>query len=135
MADSASSQQSTSISDWLKKNSDQVVPWATLTALLGVLVYVYWNSLDSRGAKQFWDNPKYSHGWLVPVFTGILLWLRYQPFEAVTPGARWAGVALLTAGLGLRCAATYYTSHVVEMDAFVPAVAGVFLLVGGWKMI
>jgi exosortase len=122
-------------STWLKRNSDQVVPWAVLTALMGVLIFVYWNSLDSRGAKQFWDNPKYSHGWLVPLFTAILLWLRHQPFEPVTVGARWAGVGLLSGGLGLRCLSTYYGSHTLEMDSFVPAVAGVFLLVGGWKMI
>lgn len=133
MADSMSSQQSTGISDWLKKNSDQVVPWATLVALLGLLVYVYWNSLDSRGAKQFWDNPKYSHGWLVPIFTVILLWMRHEPFGPVTAAARWAGVGLLSAGLGLRLGATYFPNHVPEMISFVPAVAGVFLLVGGWS--
>lgn len=120
---------------WLTKNKDQVVPWSILVALVGVLIYVYGNSLDNRGAMQFWDNPKYSHGWLVPVFTAILLWLRYEPFGPVTIGARWAGVALLAAGVGLRCLTTYYPSHVLEMDSFVPAVMGVFLLVGGWKMI
>jgi exosortase len=135
MADAAGSSQSTGASDWLKKNSDQVVPWATLIALLGLLVYVYWNSLDSRGAKQFWDNPKYSHGWLVPIFTVILLWMRHEPFGPVTAVARWAGVALLSAGLGLRLGATFFSSHVPEMVSFVPAVAGVFLLVGGWKML
>jgi len=131
-AESGSSDGATS---WLVKNKDQVVPWSILIALVGILIYVYGNSLDGRGAMQFWDNPKYSHGWLVPVFTAILLWLRYEPFGPVTIGARWAGVALLAGGLAMRCLATYYPSHVLEMDSFVPAVMGVFLLVGGWKTI
>jgi exosortase len=131
-ADSGSNDGSTT---WLQKTADQVVPWSIMVALVGLLIYVYGNSLDSRGAMQFWDNPKYSHGWLVPVFTAILLWLRYEPFGPVTIGARWAGVALLAGGVGLRCLATYYPSHVLEMDSFVPAVMGVFLLVGGWKTI
>jgi exosortase len=133
MAAQASSQQS--IADSLKKNTDQVVPWTILAALLGLLIYVYWNSLDSRGAKQFWDNPKYSHGWLVPIFTVILLWMRHEPFGPVSAAARWAGVGLLSTGLGLRLGATYFPNHVPEMVSFVPSVAGVFLLVGGWKMI
>ena len=87
------------------------------------------------GAQQFWDNPKYSHGWLVPVFTLILLWIRYEPFGLVAPSARWAGVGLLSSGLGIRLLATYFPSHVFEMDSFVLSVAGVFLLVGGWKML
>lgn len=123
------------LSSWLRANRDQVVPWATLVSLLGLLIYVYWNELDMRGAMQFWvNNPKYSHGWLVPLFTVILLWMRYEPFGPVSVSARWAGVGLLAAGLGLRLAATYYSSHVPEMDSFVLAVGGVFLLVGGWKM-
>ena len=118
---------------WLEKNSDQVRPWATLIGLLGLLVFVFWNSLDSRGAMRFWDNPKYSHGWLVPIFTVILLWMRHEPFGPVTASARWAGVALLSVSLGIRLLATYFWTQVPQMDAFVPAVAGVFLLVGGWK--
>jgi exosortase len=111
-----------------------VVPWATLVGLLGVLVFVYWNVLDSRGAMKYWDNPKYSHGWLVPIFTVILLWMRHEPFETVTRGARWAGVGLLSAGLGMRLAATFFPTPVLEMDSFVLSVAGIFLMVGGWKM-
>lgn len=133
MADEATTKDG--LSQLARKHSDQLVPWALLIGLLGVLVYVYGNSLDSRGVMSFWDNPKYSHGWLVPVFTLILLWLRYEPLEPATPGARWAGVGLLSAALGLRLLATYYPSRVPEMYSFVPAVAGIFLLVGGWKIV
>ena len=120
---------------WLEKNSDQVIPWTILISLLLMLIGVYWNSLDHRGAMWFWENPKYSHGWLVPVFTVILLWMRHEPFGPVTLSARWSGLALLAGGLGLRLLTTYSPSKVPEMDSFVPSVAGVFLLVGGWKMI
>jgi exosortase len=132
MADQENSEQS--ISDTLKKNSDQVIPWAILISLLGLLVYVYLNALDERGAKGYWDNPKYSHGWLVPIFTVILLWMRYEPFGPVKAAARWSGVGLLAASLGIWLASTYSFNKVPEMVSFVPAVAGVFLLVGGWKM-
>ncbi len=132
MADTAT--RNPSLADTLKANSDQVVPWSILAGLLIVLLYAFGNELDSRGAMQFWDNPKYSHGWLVPVFTVILLWMRYEPFGPVKPGERWAGFGLLSAGVAMRMAATYYSSHVAEMVSFVPSVAGVFLLVGGWRM-
>ncbi len=120
---------------WLEKNSDQIVPLAVLAGLLLLLVGVYWNSLDSRGAMWFWDNPKYSHGWLVPIFTVILLWMRFEPFGDVSQAARLTGVAMLAASLGLRLYMTYYNHRVPEMYTFVPAVASVFLIVGGWKTI
>lgn len=120
--------------DTLKNNSDQVVPWAILIGLLGALTYAFGNELDSRGAMKFWENPKYSHGWLVPVFTVILLWMRYEPFGPVKLRERWAGFALLSVGIAIRMVATFYLSHVAEMVSFVPSVAGVFLLMGGWRM-
>jgi exosortase len=133
MADPAVSKPN--IAGTLKNNSDQVVPWAILIGLLGVLLAAFWNELDSRGAMQFWNNPKYSHGWLVPIFTVILLWMRYEPFGVVTALERWAGFALLAGGIGIRMVATHFSSHVFEMMSFVPSVAGVFLLMGGWKML
>jgi exosortase len=133
MADPAASKPN--IADTLKNNSDQVVPWAILVGLLGVLLAAFWNELDSRGAMQFWNNPKYSHGWLVPIFTVILLWMRYEPFGVVTSLERWAGFVLLAGGIGIRMTATHFSSHVFEMMSFVPSVAGVFLLMGGWKML
>ncbi|MGD9719582.1 MAG: exosortase/archaeosortase family protein [Pirellulales bacterium] len=120
---------------WLEKNSDQVTPLAILVGLLLLLVAVYWNSLDYRGAMWFWENPKYSHGWLVPIFTVILLWMRYEPFGQVDLSARLTGLAILAGGLGLRLFLTYYSYKVPEMYSFVPCVAGIFLLVGGWKTI
>ncbi len=128
---------SAGFSRWVEKNKDQVVPWSILGGLLAILVAVYWGELSytSHGAMWFWENPKYSHGWLVPVFTVILLWMRHEPFGLVTTGARWAGVGLLSAGLGMWLLTTYYSHRVPQMDSFVISVAGAFLLVGGWKTI
>jgi exosortase len=122
-------------SAWVDKNSDQIVPISIIVGLLLLLIGVYWNSLDYRGAAWFWENPKYSHGWLVPIFTVILLWMRFEPFGEVTLSARLTGLAILAGGLGARLLTTYYPYKVPEMYTFVPCVAAVFLMVGGWKTI
>lgn len=172
----------------------QVVSLLALVLLVGALIVSYWNSLTTTAT--FWDNPKYSHGYLVPLFTLVLLWLRKdfttaplstvsyigagvaglgvlaaaaamglggieqyahlapklwliavvlgiggilsfidQPmdFTSVTPSARAGGLALLAAGLGIRLLSTYFPNMTPEMASFVPSIAGLFLLVGGWK--
>ncbi len=123
------------VTETLKGNNDQVVPWAMLVGLMGVLLYVFWNALDSRGVYKYWDNPKYSHGYLVPVFTLILLWMRYEPFKPVKAWERWAGFALLAGGIAIRMVATYLTIPTIEMMSFVPSAVGVFLMVGGVHML
>jgi exosortase len=168
-----------------------LVPLVALSALLVTLLWAYWNSLLT--VASYWENPKYSHGYLVPLFTLILLWLRrdagtqidrslayigtsllgcsallltaamyFEMFSVsltptmellaiqvglvgallviqqpvprdVKPSARWAGVGLLSLGLGTRLLATYFPNLTPEMYSFVPAVMGVMLLFGGWK--
>lgn len=119
----------------LLDDREQLVPLVTLVGLLLLLVGVYWNILDRRGAMWFWENPKYSHGWLVPIFSVILLWMRYEPLEKPSASALWTGLGILAGSLGLRLLMTYYPNRVPEMYTFVPAVAGVFLMVGGWKTV
>ena len=118
--------------DWVRQNPDQAYPWMALVVLTAVLMWGYWNSLciTARG----WNNPIYSHGYLVPVFALVLLWLRWERLTPVTPLARWAGLGLLTAGLSLRVLSTYYSNVFGELVSFVPSLAGIVLLVGGWSM-
>jgi len=117
----------------LRDRPDQLYPLATLIVLLLVLIWSYWNTL--AWAAGFWDDPLYSHGWLVPIFTVVLLWMRRQSFDTATSVSRWCGLALLGAALGLRLVATHYSLVVVDAFSFVPCVAGLFLLVGGWRLI
>lgn len=109
---------------------DQVLPIVGIVALTGVLIASYWNTLSRT--IEYWDSPQYSHGWLIPVFAAVLIWLRYQPFKEVSSFERWAGVCLLLAGLGMRLLATYVALVIPDMVSFIPCVLGVVLMFGGF---
>jgi len=117
----------------LRKRPDQLIPLVTLVGLVLVVIWSYWNTLS--WVAGFWEDPLYSHGWLVPLFTLALLWMRREPFEPGAIGARWCGLALIGASLGLRLWATHNAMETVDSISLVPTIAGVFLLVGGWRLI
>jgi exosortase len=71
---------------------------ATLVGLLLLLIWAYLNSL-TRLADHFWQNPKYSHGYLVPIFAIILLWLRRDTSWQTASSAMMAGLSM--AGVGI----------------------------------
>lgn len=106
--------------------------WLAIAVLTGLLIYSYWPGL--LNAQSSWSNPQYSHGWIVPLFSAALLFWWRKPVEPVTLSARLAGVLLLLASFGLRLAAARYRIVTIDMYTFVPALAGVFLFVGGWSM-
>jgi exosortase len=103
-----------------------------LAALTAALVWSYWTSLTAMAGK--WANdPQYSHGWLVPVFSGAYLWYRRDRLALSSIGPNAWGLALLAAALGMRLAATQYYVEWFDGLSLVAAVGGVVLLAAGFR--
>jgi exosortase len=114
------------------RQPEQSGPLRLVAVLAGLLVFSYWPGL--LNAKASWNNPQYSHGWIVPLFSvAILFWWR-QPITPVAVSARLAGLGLLVASLALRLLVARYRIITIDMYTFVPALAGVVLMGGGWSM-
>jgi exosortase len=105
-----------------------------LVALGGSILWAYWPTLVDI-QQRWWDDPQYSHGFLVPVFAGTLLWLR----RANAPQQGWRfsgwGIALLLAGCGLRLAAVYLYLNWLEGISLLLTLAGMAVFLGGWPLL
>lgn len=111
----------------------QRMPLLILGGLVALLVVAYLDMFALTSAA--WSDPLYSHGWIIPAFAVWLMWMRWEPFGPVPSMERWAGLGLLVAGLAFRLVATYYSSNPLERLSFLPAIFGVFMLVGGFNTI
>ncbi len=82
------------------------------------------------------DDPQYSHGYLVPVFAIVLLWLRSKYAERICWAFDWRGLSYLSLSFVIRCA-NLATWNIDWLDgaAFVIAVGGIFAIVGGRRAI
>jgi len=108
-------------------------PLIRLAALTALLMFSYWPGL--MNAKDAWNNPQYSHGWIVPLFSVAMLFWWRQPISRVSFSAQAAGMGLLVASLAIRLIVARYRIITIDMYTFVPALAGVALLSGGWSMV
>ena len=175
-------------------------PLLILIAAVQVLLWVHWNSLVYMA--NMWDNDKYSHGYLVPLFAiGLMWWYRKDDttpvvkpmaiaggilvgvglllcalpliaWDMILPlvnalgntvlegigvglavaGAflllqprlgsteipvrdRWIGFAILMGAEALRVLATMVYIDTLEAFAFIPALAGVFVMAGGLRVL
>src|SRR5262249_10911920 len=96
-----------------------------------LLVVAYWDMFALTSAA--WEEDLYSHGYIIPLFSLALLWMRWQPFQSVPSGERWAGVGILIAGLAIRLLAVYVVMNPLDRYSFLIALSGVFVMVGGWQ--
>jgi exosortase len=114
------------------RQPEQREPLTMVVTLATLLMFSYWPGL--LNAQAAWNNPQYSHGGLVPLFSvAILFWWR-QPVRPVSVSARVVGLGLLLASLGLRLMMARFRIITIDMYTFVPALAGVVLMGGGWSM-
>jgi len=73
----------------------RAVGWAVLV-LVALLGAIYWEILRDL-VRQWWDDANYSHGFLVPLFSGLLIWQRRRELAGCAaarpspwPAAPWA---------------------------------------------
>jgi exosortase len=111
----------------------QYTPLAILGGLVLLVLIAYWDMLSLT--SRVWYEGLYSHGWIVPLCAIGLLWLRWEPIGPVPAIERWAGLGLVLIGFLLRLPAAYVGMNPVDRLSFLPAVFGVFMMVGGFNLI
>ena len=114
------------------RSPEEAMPWFAIASLSAMLIYSYWPGL--MNARSSWDNPQYQHGWIVPLFSVILLVWRRERIGPVAMSARLTGFAILAATFLLRLFCAKYRIVTFDMYTFVPAILGVFLVAGGWSV-
>ena len=58
------------------KMDRRVTPmWMLVLVTMGIVIWAYWSTL-SEVVERWANDPQYSHGFLVPLFSVYLLWAR-----------------------------------------------------------
>lgn len=112
----------------------RTISWALiapLAALAGCLSWALWPVLVAM-AERWSGDPRYAHGYLVPMFSLALLWMRRdQILAARLRPSNW-GVALVAVGAALQLFGGYFRQGSIEGFSLLPYCAGVALMLGGW---
>ena len=85
---------------WKQLDRDQRC-WAVFAVMAALMTWGYMNSMEK--VADAWKNPQYSHGYLIPVFAGVLLFLRRKSFIKEIPAwQQYTGVGLIVAATLIR---------------------------------
>jgi exosortase len=106
--------------------------WAAAgAAALGlILAALYWGILRDL-VRQWWDDPNYSHGFIVPIFSGYLIWRERDRLRALWPrGVAW-GLLVLLAGIGALLLGDLGAENFLSRSSLIVILAGLVLFILG----
>lgn len=105
---------------------------AMAATICGSLTWAYWPTLVEMAGR--WEHePQYSHGYLVPCFSLAVLWCSRKVLrENATNGSIW-GFATLLAAVTMRLVGVEFYYAWLDPLSLIPAIAGIFVLFGGWR--
>ena len=101
-----------------------------LAALLSAL---YWSIVRDM-VVNWWDDPNYSHGFLVPVFSGYLLWQKRGELRSLRPQPNWAGFLILLAGIATLILGVAGAENYLMRSSAIIVLAGLVLFHLGTKI-
>jgi exosortase len=86
-------------------------------------------------AEQWWDEPDYSHGFLVPLFSAFVLWQKRDELRRVVPRPSWIGMLILCASLVVLFIGTLGAELFLQRISLLGVLAGLAVWFWGWRML
>jgi exosortase len=92
-------------------------------ALTAALVWTYWLVIPGLVA-QWWDQPEYSHAFLIPIVSGYLIWAKQDVLRATAVVPGYWGLGLMTFAL------VVYITGKIGADLFLQRLSLVLMIAG-----
>ena len=107
--------------------------WRSL--LMGALVLLIYRDVLIKLVADWWQDPNFSHGFLVPLFSAYLVWTNRQALRTTRIEPSWIGVAIVALGLAVLLLGIYGAELSLSRISFLIVLTGIVLAFGGPHML
>jgi exosortase len=95
--------------------------------VLAPLLLLLYSKILRAMAIQWWDDPNYSHGFLVPLFAGYLIWRKRGALQGLPRSGSLAGLAVIAAGICLLLLGDFGADNFLMRSSLIVVLAGLVL--------
>lgn len=117
--------------DWKKllPQPHVAVAWLGLIAVIGWM----YSSVIVGLVSTWWNEPDYIHGFLVPIFAVILLWLRREMADPLpSSGTLWA-LPVFAFWLLVYASGLFFNYEWLRPFSLLPLLVAATMFIGGWR--
>lgn len=109
--------------------------WGVWTSVLAILLFVLYGPILAHLVANWWSNPDYSHGFLVPVFSGYVLWKHRDRLSSIALKPSNLGLLVMVGAVGLLIVGSLGAELFSSRVSLLVLIAGIVIFVAGWKML
>lgn len=104
---------------------------AVVLVSLATVAWAYWTTLLDM-SERWSTDPQYSHGYLVPLFAGYLLWKRRSYLSTIDQWEpRWWGLGIVVVAVAMRFVGYIFYQSWLESGSLLVCLLGITAAVGG----
>lgn len=110
-------------------------PFALLALIAVVLCFAVFSGALLELFNRWNTQEEYSHGFLIPIVSAWLLWLRRHALTASVGRPSFAGVALIAIAVIMHVVGELSAIFILSQVGFVVALLGIVLAIGGYSLL
>lgn len=119
--------------DPVNGTSGRLIGWLPIVLLALAIGAAFYDGLANM--TEEWRREEYSHGWFIPLIAAFMVWRSRAELAALDWRGTWLGVAIVVLALALVVLGELSTLYIIIQYAFLLALAGVALALGGWSVL
>jgi exosortase len=100
--------------------------------VLGILTAVLYGPVLRHLVGQWWEDPNFSHGFFVPLFSVFVVWQERARLSRLASKPSWFGLAIVAFGMGTLIVGQMGAELFLTRTSLLIALAGLIVLFYGW---
>ena len=111
-----------------------ILPGAVQLTLLFVLFAVLYHDILAKLALQWAKDPNWSHGFLVPLFSGYVIWRKWDRVRRTPIMPNWLGLFVLLGAMCTLVLGVLGAENFLSRTSLLFAIAGLLIFFGGFGL-
>lgn len=104
-----------------------------LAAIAAVTSYLYYDILLNL-VKNWWIDPDFSHGFLVPMFSAYVVWQQRKKLAEIEPNPSYFGLVIIAGALAVLIVGVLGAELFLSRTSFILLLAGITVYFHGWRL-
>lgn len=116
---------------WVQESPRFLPLWQAI--LLTLVIAFLYRAILWKLVGQWWTNPNFSHGFVVPVFSGFVVWQRRRELAKLPFRPSWLGLPIIVAALMALIVGVLGAELFLSRTSLILLLAGLIVYFAGWQ--